>query len=98
MALGTISVSPLQMAAGYAAIANKGVYITPTFYTKVVDQNGNTIIETTQEKKRVMSEDNAYIESTILRGPVSAGGTASRYSRYLGNMDVAGKQEHQMVE
>ena len=52
MALGTISVSPLQMAAGYAAIANKGVYITPTFYTKVVDQNGNTIIETTQEKKR----------------------------------------------
>ena len=91
MALGTISVSPLQMAAGYAAIANKGVYITPKFYTKVVEQNGNTIIETTQEKKRVMSEDNAYIESTILRGPVSAGGTASRYSRYLGNMDVAGK-------
>ena len=90
MALGSVSVTPVQMAAGYAMIANGGVYITPTFYTKVVDRNGETVIEAKQEKTRVMSEDNAYIESTILRGPVQSG-TASNYNGWLGAMDVGGK-------
>ena len=91
MALGTPSVTPLQMAAGYAMLANGGVYITPTFYTKVVDQNGNTVMEAKQEKTRVMSEGNAYIETSILEGPVQSGGTASAFAGYLGNMAVAGK-------
>ena len=90
MALGSVSVTPVQMATGYAMIANGGVYITPTFYTKVVDRYGETVIEAKQEKTRVMSEDNAYIESTILRGPVQSG-TASSYSGWLGAMDVGGK-------
>lgn len=92
MSLGTVDVSPLQMAAGYAMIANKGEYIEPTFYTKVVDDKGNVIIETSQEKKRVMSEENAYIEQSLLTGPIkTSGGTASSYSGFLGSMDVAGK-------
>lgn len=90
MALGTPSVTPLQMAAGYAMIANGGVYITPTFYTKVVDQNGNTVMKAKQEKTRVMSEGNAYIETSILKGPID-GGTAYQFKGVLGNMAVAGK-------
>ncbi len=90
MALGSPSVTPVQMAAGYAMIANGGVYITPTFYTKVVDRNGNVVIEAKQEKTRAMSEENAYIESTILQGPVTSG-TASNYNGVVRNMDVAGK-------
>ncbi len=90
MALGSVSVTPVQMAAGYAMIANGGVYITPTFYTKVVDRAGNVVIEAKQEKTRVMSQDNAYIESTILRGPIQSG-TASNYNGWLGAMDVGGK-------
>lgn len=91
LALGSKSVTPVQMAAGFAMIANKGVYITPTFYTKVEDQDGNTVIEAKQEKTRVMSEENAYIETSILQGPISAQGTAPTFVGYLGNMDVAGK-------
>ena len=90
LALGTPSVTPLQMAAGFAMIANGGVYITPTFYTKVVDQNGNTVMEATQEKTRVMSEGNAYIETSMLEGPIN-GGTAYQFRGVLGNMAVAGK-------
>lgn len=90
LALGTPSVTPLQMAAGYAMLANGGVYITPTFYTKVVDQDGNTVIEAKQEKTRVMSEGNAYIETSMLEGPIN-GGTAYQFKGYLGNMAVAGK-------
>lgn len=92
LALGTQTVTPLEMAAGYAMIANGGVYITPTFYTKVTDQNGEIVIEAKQEKTRVMSEGNAYIEASILTGPVKgAGGTATAYAKTLGNMAVAGK-------
>ena len=90
MALGTIDVSPLEMAAGYAMIANGGTYITPTFYTKVEDKEGNLVIECHQEKTRVMSEENAYIEASLLEGPVKSG-TASSFRYYLGNMAVAGK-------
>ena len=90
MALGTVDVSPLQMAAGYAMIANGGEYIEPTFYTKVTDASGNTIIEASQEKKRVMTEQNAYIEESLLTGPVKMG-TAHSFNGFLGSMDVAGK-------
>lgn len=90
MALGTIDVSPVQMAAGYAMIANGGTYITPTFYTKVEDQNGKTIIEAKQDKTRVMSEANAYIEADLLTGPIKSG-TASSFNNFLGNMEVSGK-------
>ena len=90
LALGgaTHGSSPLQMAAGYAMIANGGVYIEPTFYTKVEDLDGNIILETTQEEKRVMSEANAYVLTNILQSPVS-GGTAWMCS--ISGMDVAAK-------
>ena len=82
--------SALQMAAGYAMIANGGEYIEPTFYTKVEDSNGNVILETKQETKRVMSEGNAYILSSILTAPVTgADGTAR--SCAISGMDVAAK-------
>lgn len=92
MVLGglTIGISPLEMAGAYATIANDGVYITPTFYTKVEDSSGNVILEAKQEKTRVMSEANAFIEKSILTGPViGAGGTAGRCK--IPNQETAGK-------
>ena len=82
--------SPLQMAAAYAMIANGGEYIEPTFYTKVEDGNGNVILESEQETKRVMSEGNAYILSTILEAPVTGSNGTARICNISG-MDVAAK-------
>ncbi len=76
------------MAAGYAAIANNGEYIEPTFYTKVVDSAGNTVLEPQQEKRRVISEQNAYIVKSILQEPVKKG-TATYCA--ISGMDVAAK-------
>ena len=73
----TTGISPLEMAGTYATIANDGVYITPTFYTKVVDSNGNTVLTPKQEKVRVFSEENAYITRSITSEPVKSGGTAT---------------------
>lgn len=79
LALGGMykGVSPLKMAAAYAAIANNGEYIEPTFYTKVVDRNGNIIIETNQQKERVFSVKNAYLLKQLLIEPTKSGGTAT---------------------
>ena len=92
MALGglTKGVTPLQMAAAYSMIANNGVYISPTFYTKVEDSSGDIIIETKQKTERVMSEQNAYIMKTLLKQPVEgAHGTAT--SCKISGIDVGAK-------
>jgi len=75
LAIGGIThgISPLEMAAAYATIANDGEYISPTFYTKVVDSNGNTVLQPEQERMRVLSEQNAYLLKEILREPVARG-------------------------
>lgn len=90
IALGglTNGVSPLEMAAAYATIANDGVYIEPTFYTKVVDAEGNTILETKQETRTVMSKAASYVIKEILTQPVKAG-TASNC--WISGMSVAAK-------
>lgn len=74
----TNGVSPTHMVAAYSAIANGGNYISPTFYTKVEDASGNVVYEPEQTENRVMNEQLAYVEESILTEPVYAsGGTAS---------------------
>lgn len=86
----TNMLSPLEMAAAYAMIANNGEYIEPTFYTKVVDSDGKAYMETSQKKERVLSGQNAYILQTILKGPVEgSGGTATNVK--ISGMDVGAK-------
>jgi penicillin-binding protein 1A len=92
LALGGLDegVSSLQMAMAYAMIANGGVYIEPTFYTKVEDSDGNVILEPNQKSERVMSEQNAYIEKNILTAPVTGANGTATYCAISG-MDVAAK-------
>ena len=85
----TNGISPLEMAAAYATIANQGVYIEPTFYTKVTDTNDKTILEPEQESHRVLSEANAFLVRSILGEPLKSGGTATRAN--ISGVPVAGK-------
>ena len=91
-ALGAVSygISPLEMAAAYAAVANNGVYIEPSFYTKVEDSAGNIVIESKQESRRVLSEGNAYIVQSLLKQPVEGSQGTARVCR-MNNMDVCAK-------
>lgn len=92
MALGglTHGVSPLQMAAAYSMIGNNGVYISPTFYSKVEDSSGEIVIEPRQETRRVMTEQNAYIMKSLLKMPVEGShGTATNCK--ISGIDVGAK-------
>ena len=90
LALGGLDggVSPTQMAAGYASIANGGTYKTPIFYTKVTDAKGNVLYEPKKEDKTVMTEQVAYITADILKQPVISG--TATYCKIAG-MDVSAK-------
>lgn len=90
LALGTASISPLQMAAAYATIANDGVYIEPTFYTKVEDSSGNVLIESKQDTRRVFSEGNAFVMKSLLKQPVEGSQGTARMCK-MDNIDVGAK-------
>lgn len=86
----THGATPLEMAGAYATIANGGEYITPTFYSKLVDSQGKTVLQPKQEKRRVMSEGTAYITKSILKSPVTGSeGTATNCK--ISGMDVGAK-------
>ena len=59
MALGglTNGVSNLELTAAYAGIANGGSYYKPKLYSKIVDNEGNVILDNTvEEPTQVISE------------------------------------------
>lgn len=92
LALGGLDkgISPLEMAGAYATIANDGVYIEPTFYTNIKNQSGEEIIKASPKKKRVFSEQVAYILKEILIQPVKGENGTARYCAISG-IDVAAK-------
>lgn len=89
----TYGVSPLEMAAAYATVANDGTYIEPTFYTKVEDSNGKVVLEPGQKTEKVCSAETAYIVKSVMlsvvEGADSYAGTASYCG--LSGIDVAAK-------
>ena len=92
LALGGLDkgITPLEMAAAYATIANDGVYIEPTFYTEITNQSGKTIVEAKPESHRVFSKQVAYILKEILTQPVTGSNGTATYCSISG-MDVAAK-------
>lgn len=92
MAIGGLDkgVSPLEMAAAYATIANNGEYIEPIFYTKVEDSQGNIVLQANQEKHKVFDKDVNYVLQNILQEPVRGGAGTARYCA-IGNVDTAAK-------
>ncbi|MBS6398130.1 MAG: penicillin-binding protein [Clostridiales bacterium] len=80
LALGgmTNGVSNLELTAAYAAVANGGTYIKPRMYTKVVDNDGNVILDNEPEVTQVISEQNAWLLLDCMKDVVNGtGGTGS---------------------
>lgn len=84
----TRGLTPLEMTAAYGSIANNGTYIEPIAFTKILDRNGNVLIDNQPKKNKVVSPQVAYIMTDILRTTVS-NGTAKRAA--IPNMTTAGK-------
>lgn len=92
LALGGMSkgVSPLELAAAYGTIANKGVYVEPKLYTQVKDRQGEIVLEKKSEVRDVMTKENAYILTDMLR-TVTTGSEGTGTLARLDGIDVAAK-------
>ncbi len=91
LALGGITdgIINIELNAAYASIANGGVYIKPKLYTKIVDNNGNVIIDNTEPvTRRTVSEETAFLLTDAMKDCVTIGtGTRARFK----DMSIAGK-------
>ena len=59
-------VNPLEMASAYAAFGNGGYYIEPYSYTKIEFIDTGEVLENKAHKEKVMSEETAYMITSIL--------------------------------
>ena len=90
LALGGLynGVSVLELTAAYAAIANEGVYTKPIFYTKILDQFGNVILDNTPETYRVIKPSTAFLLTSAMESVIDRG---TGRTCQIPNMHVAGK-------
>jgi len=69
----TRGISTIEMAGAYGAFPNGGRYTEPICYTKVVDSDGNVILEKTARTSQAMNKGVAFIMTDILRTTVTNG-------------------------
>lgn len=91
LALGglTYGVTPYELNAGYATIANQGLYVEPKLYTRVTDADGNVILDNTSPSTRqVIKETTAFLLTDAMVDVVTTGtGARANFS----GMAIAGK-------
>ena len=91
MALGGIytGVTNLELCGAYATIANMGYYNEPRLYARVLDSDGNVILDhTTPNTRQVLKETTAFLLTSAMQDTLSIGtGGAAKFN----GMSIAGK-------
>lgn len=94
MALGAGSVTPMQMATGYAVFANGGYRVNPHVITKITDQRGRVLLDfkppVLDESMRAIDARNAFVMTSLMQ-EITRSGTAARAQATLKRPDVYGK-------
>lgn len=90
LALGGITngVTNLELTAAYATIADGGTYTRPRFYTRILDHDGNVLIDNTAETHTVLKETTAFLLTDAMKDVVTVG-TGSRAA--FSGQAIAGK-------
>lgn len=93
----TDGVTPLELTAAYATIANEGTYLAPSFYTVVKDREGNILLDRTQgelqNSHQVLSQEAAGQLTTMLCEVVDgpSAHTGGKIRNHFKQMPIAGK-------
>lgn len=69
----THGVSALEMASAYATIENDGKYREPTCIVKILDADGNVVVDDSVKEKYIYNADAAHSMVDILKGVISRG-------------------------
>ena len=91
LALGTSSVTLLEMASAYSTIARLGEYHAPVFVKRITDRTGEVLAEFGEPPKRAMSPESATTLVDMMRDVVTMGTGYAIRGRFGIAADVAGK-------
>lgn len=75
LALGsmTYGVTPVELAAAYVPYANGGIYHEPYCIEKILSADGHIVYAHEENARRVISEQNAYLMTSLLQSVVTSG-------------------------
>jgi penicillin-binding protein 1A len=94
MALGAGSVTPMQMATGYAVFANGGYRVQPHLITRITDYKDRVLVDSPavaqMGETTAIPPRNAFVMTSLLQ-EVTRSGTAARAQGTLRRPDVYGK-------
>ena len=95
LALGSMAVSPLELATGYAVFANGGHKVEPYLIDHITDYEGHVLVQTKAlsvtdgTAPRVIPADVAFLMHTALQGVIQQG--TAQDAKSLKRTDLAGK-------
>lgn len=101
LALGglTKGVSNIELTSAFSSIANMGIYTKPRLFTKILDHDGNILLDNTAKTHRVIKDSTAFLLTNAMEDSLkpnkkfsferNVSSTSTRAS--LNNMAVAGK-------
>jgi penicillin-binding protein 1A len=89
--LGTSDISLDEMVGAYGTYPNKGVYTRPQYVTRIEDRNGNVISTFTPFIDEVISEEDAYLMTSLLEGVINTGTGLRLRVTYKLNNEMGGK-------
>ena len=89
ISLGASEVNPLELVSAYATIANRGIYNEPIAILKITDKYGVVIESFNSQKREAVSEEDAYMLTTMLQTAMN-NGTGAAARNYI-SFPAAGK-------
>jgi penicillin-binding protein 1A len=90
--LGTSDVRLEEMVGAYGTFANKGIYTTPMYVTRIEDKNGNVIARFPEKIEEVLTHETAFLMINLLQGVVQTGsGRRLRVEPYNLMNQIGGK-------
>lgn len=92
LALGSATITPLELATGYASFANGGYKVKPEFIYKIEDKFGNIIYEAKPIKEEIFEKEDVAILTKMLMSVINYGIAISSKVYKDGNLiPMAGK-------
>jgi penicillin-binding protein 1A len=80
--LGSVDLTPMEMAGAYATFANNGWHSEPTFIVQVTDSSGNVLLDNTPKPQLVLDPWAAASLTDVLQGVIARGtGTRAQIGR-----------------
>ncbi|HRU46206.1 MAG TPA: PBP1A family penicillin-binding protein [Candidatus Marinimicrobia bacterium] len=91
LALGACEVIPIELTSAFGIFENHGVWVEPIAITRIDDRYGNTIAQYKPRQELVLSEETAYLVTSLLESAINVGTGAGARSVYGFRLPAAGK-------